>query len=92
MSVESHVCLVVSQDVAFEAGVKCRACGPRACGPRACRRVRAKVARVPSQSTAQPARSVNAMMLPDEIITQLNAKFQCREQQIQYLAAIYCVS
>ncbi|KAH7073999.1 origin recognition complex subunit 5 C-terminus-domain-containing protein [Paraphoma chrysanthemicola] len=28
-------------------------------------------------------------MLPDEIIAQLNAEFQCREQQIEYLAALY---
>ncbi|KAH3909977.1 hypothetical protein HBH56_154810 [Parastagonospora nodorum] len=28
-------------------------------------------------------------MLPDEIIAQLNTEFQCREQQIQQLAALY---
>ncbi|KAI8943363.1 hypothetical protein NX059_001378 [Plenodomus lindquistii] len=28
-------------------------------------------------------------MLPDELIAQLNAEFQCREQQIQHLAALY---
>jgi origin recognition complex subunit 5 len=30
-------------------------------------------------------------MLPDEIIAQLNAEFQCRDQQIQHLAVIYTV-
>jgi hypothetical protein len=30
-------------------------------------------------------------MLPEEIIVQLNAEFQCREQQIQHLAALYTV-
>jgi hypothetical protein len=30
-------------------------------------------------------------MLPDEIIAQLNAEFQCREQQIRHLAALYTV-
>ncbi|KAJ4370024.1 hypothetical protein N0V83_005788 [Neocucurbitaria cava] len=28
-------------------------------------------------------------MLPDEIIAQLNTEFQCREQQLQHLAALY---
>lgn len=30
-------------------------------------------------------------MLPDEVIAQLNSEFQCREQQIQHLAALYTV-
>lgn len=32
-----------------------------------------------------------AIMLPDEIIAQLDAEFQCRHQQIQHLAALYSV-
>ncbi|EAT86614.2 hypothetical protein SNOG_05550 [Parastagonospora nodorum SN15] len=31
-------------------------------------------------------------MLPDEIIAQLNTEFQCREQQIQQLAALYTMN
>ena len=30
-------------------------------------------------------------MLPDEIIAQLTAEFQCRDQQIHHLAALYSV-
>jgi origin recognition complex subunit 5 len=30
-------------------------------------------------------------MLPDEIIAQLAAEFQCRDQQIHHLAALYSV-
>jgi hypothetical protein len=30
-------------------------------------------------------------MLPDEIIAQLNSEFQCRDLQIQHLAALYAV-
>jgi hypothetical protein len=31
-------------------------------------------------------------MLPNEIIAQLSGEFQCRDQQIQHLAALYSVS
>jgi hypothetical protein len=30
-------------------------------------------------------------MLPDELLAQLNEKFQCREQQLHHLAALYTV-
>jgi len=56
--------------------------------------IRAKVARVPPAFTSNVANLTTAhkaTMLPDEIIAQLNAEFQCREQQLQHLVAIYSV-
>lgn len=42
-------------------------------------------------NTASRASNHSATMLPDEIIAQLTSEFQCREQQIQQLAALYTV-
>jgi hypothetical protein len=56
-----------------------------------------ELARLPQPSTHQDnIESANlqpniATMLPDEIIVQLNAEFQCRDEQIQHLAALYSV-
>jgi hypothetical protein len=58
-----------------------------------CRRVLPLLARRPS-SGLWPSRGllpVTATMLPDEIVAQLNSEFQCREQQIAHLAALYTV-
>ncbi|KAH4481504.1 hypothetical protein HBH89_248560, partial [Parastagonospora nodorum] len=57
-----------------------------------CPRVVPSLARHPSfrfQHDTARSQPHSANMLPDEIIAQLNTEFQCREQQIQQLAALY---
>jgi len=59
-----------------------------------CTRVRRQASA--TSSTLNPPAVTNipnntAKMLPDEIIAQLTAEFQCRDQQIHYLAALYSV-